>query len=96
MKGHASKAMVEKGQVTQSDKDGNDAADMIAKKGAETHGELVVEVAKRYAHRHYVKFASQVHDHIVEGNIIKNKLLEANKRKENPFPVAKKKKPDPP
>ena len=81
VKGHATQDDIDSGKVRSTDKEGNDKADAAAKKGIKQHGEAVIKTANWLStrHKYYAWLVRDIHTHIIEGYVIRNKLLqEAN------------------
>ncbi len=96
VKGHATEEMVAQGRVKPEEKEGNDMADKIADQGIAAHGKAVVRVARRFTYRHkkYSYFVKDVHNHIVEGCVIKKAILEEREGKGRKASVKRKKEDD--
>ncbi len=77
VKGHATEADIEEGKVSKQHKEGNDKADLAAKKGIQKHGDDVVKLAGWFANRHrrYISLIKDIHSHLIEGSVIRKQIL---------------------
>ncbi len=84
VKGHAKEDQVRSGQILLKDKEGNDKADEAAKDAISHHGEGIVKAANWYTGRHilYTRLIKDIHTHLIEGTILRKKLLQENQAKE--------------
>ena len=78
VKGHATEEDVKNGKAREIDKMGNDAADMAANEGVRLHGDERRYIGDCYAYRqrHYEYFIRDIHNHIIEVVLIKQKILQ--------------------
>ncbi len=77
VKGHATEADIEEGKVIRQHREGNDKADLAAKKGIQKHGEDFVKLAGWFATRHqrYISPIMDIHSHLIEGSVIRKQIL---------------------
>ncbi len=88
MKGHATDDMVKQNIVNKCDKVGNDKADGIAAEGVKLFGAEAIQTGSIFLKRHmaYAKMVENIHTDFIEAIIKKNELIEAKRKKLNPFP----------
>ena len=86
VKGHATQEMVEKGTVRETDKMGNDEADVGADEGAVGEQQELSTAARKYATRQwrYKVFMARVHQYIIH---LRKAYREKMDAKENGQPI---------
>ena len=87
VKGHATKDMVEAGEVREPDRRGNDEADAAAGRGSKDAQPQLQALAGIYNYRHklYKKFMDRVHRFIVEVRKVEREKRQRMKKEKDPF-----------